>query len=125
MAFERLDDAFVLKHAVFKAWNCVKFGFDQKWIGVRAVATIADGFVTEALDDEQLLYAFDLSQCRESDTEKASDLLSQLCAIEIRRRAETQECWRLWLLVGLLWLCAHQRFIKDPLFIAEDLVDRP
>lgn len=123
MAFERLDEAFVLKHVEFRHWKCVRFGFDRNWIRARTVAAIANSFLKDDVSDEELLLAFDLSSLRESDDDKAKDLLSKLCALESQRVDLGLECWRLWLLIGLLCLCHHQCFLRDPLSFAEELAD--
>ena len=123
MAFERIDGAFVLTHGEFRSWKCVRFGFDRKWIGVPIVAAIADSFLRSDVDEAELLLAFDLLRLRESEDDETKGLLSKLCALESQGADVGVECWRLWLLIGLLWLCEHQRFLRDPLSFAEELVD--
>jgi hypothetical protein len=123
VAFERLDEAFILRHAHLSSWCCIKFGFDRKYLGVGAVAEIAGRSLSVTQSNEALLAAFDLSKLEAPDYEKAAELLDALFEDERHGRCELGDCWRLWLTVGLLWLCQHQRFLQDPLWFAEDLVD--
>jgi hypothetical protein len=123
VAFERLDEAFILRHAHLDSWCCIKFGFGRKYISVGAVAEIAAESLSVTQSNEALLAAFDLSKLEGPDHEKASELLDTLCKDERHGRHEHGDCSRLWLTVGLLWLCQHQRFLQDPLWFAEALVD--
>lgn len=121
MAFERLDEAFVQAHARLESWCCIRFGFERKYIGIRVVAGIARKSLSSTQSDEALLAAFDLSRLLDSEHEKA---VSLLCVLSKEQQQDGNgDCWRLWLAVGLLWLCQHQWFLQDPLWFAEDLVD--
>jgi hypothetical protein len=127
-SLQKLPSAFILDHARFISWECLKVAFDRGWLTVTTVAAIADSRVTSQLDERELLIAFELSTIAPTKWHNTEHFLKELCVLEKRDGGCQQKCTKLWLLLGLLWLYENSGEFADPLAFAEELVedlDRP
>lgn len=125
MALEQLSDDFIVRHANFESWRCVKLGIDQGWIDLRLVPIIADSFLTSGTDDAVLIASFDLSNLKPTDEENLRLGLDNVVRLEMKSTLKRYDvvCWDLWLVLGLLWLCEHETAVADALCFADDIVD--
>jgi hypothetical protein len=129
-SFERISAAFIVRHVRFMSWECLQLAFDRGWVTVRTVIAVADSKITSELEGSELLVAVELATLDPMKWHKARALLTDLSRLEKeqRNRGAQQQCWKLWLLVGLMWLHENASSFEDPLAFAEELaedLDRP
>jgi hypothetical protein len=117
VSLELLPLEFIVEHSRL-SWAAALLGFDLGWLPQDGVVSIADQHI---LNGEQSTDALDLATM---DGKSRGWVLERLRRLSQSGKSEGElNSQRTWLLLGLLWLRAHERDFADPLSFAEGCVD--